>query len=409
MENWIHRRCLPGVAAAALVLALALALAACGGGGSSSSGSGNTGGEATEAVTTTASSSEAGLAEAEKSLQTVYEGAGFKEPPSTSPKPAAGKSVWVIDTGLASPSSAIWGEAAKEAGEELGWKVKLFDGEFNPAKWLEGVQEAVAAHASGIVLIAVECGPIKAGLEQAHAAGVKVVAIQTADCNEAEPNAKPLFDATVKYEPGDGSLKALVEAIDFAQADWITVNTEAKAKIIIFESNQLLVLKWQDEAFAERIAEVCPECEVVDSIEFTVADLTGPKLRQELEQALLQNPEANAVVAPFDDIIVSSGGDAAIRASGRSEEIAVVGATGLGPSFKEIESGEGLDATVTVPFVWEGWAAMDTLNRVFAGEPAANSGISIGLVDKEHPPTNSSEYVPPVDFKAAYRKAWGVG
>ena len=79
MENWIHRRCLPGVAAAALVLALALA--ACGGGGSSS-GNENTSGEATEAATTTASSSEAGLAEAEKSLQTVYEGAGFKEPPS---------------------------------------------------------------------------------------------------------------------------------------------------------------------------------------------------------------------------------------------------------------------------------------------------------------------------------------
>lgn len=390
----------------AVVAAAGLIAAGCGSSGDDT----DTGTAATQdgAASTSTTTDGGGLAVAEKNLQALYDGTNFGQPPAESPKPQAGKNVWQIIVGLGSPSTLLWSNGMKAAGEELGWDVHVFDGQYNPSKWLEGVQQAVAANADGIVLIAVDCAPVKAGLEQARKAGIKIAAIQSADCNDSNPNSQPLFDQTVKYNVGDGSLHGLVDQIDYSQADWVAKQTDGKAKIIILNSDELLVIKWQTEAFKKRLAEICPDCEIVEQVEFKTADLLGPDLRQKIEQSLLKHPEANAFVSPFDDPIVSSGGDAAIRGTGRSDQISVIGATGTAGSLKQIADNKGLDATVTLPFEWEGWALADTLNRAFAGQASENSGIGIGLVDKDHPPktTSTGEFDPPVDFKAAYKEAW---
>ena len=53
-------------------------------------------------------------------------------------------------------------------------------------------------------------------------------------------------------------------------------------------------------------------------------------------------------------------------------------------------------------------AAVDSMNSLFRGEKPAFSGLGWQLVDATHNLPASGPWIPPVDFKAVYEKAWGV-
>lgn len=74
-----------------------------------------------------------------------------------------------------------------------------------------------------------------------------------------------------------------------------------------------------------------------------------------------------------------------------------------------VRSGKGRYFGVGFSNVWEGWAAIDGLNRLLNGQKPANSGMGVQLYDADHNTPASGGYVPPVDFHAAYRASWGVG
>jgi hypothetical protein len=68
-----------------------------------------------------------------------------------------------------------------------------------------------------------------------------------------------------------------------------------------------------------------------------------------------------------------------------------------------VSAGVGLDDE------WEGWPGIDALNRLFAGREPVSSGIGIQLFDKTHNTPAEGADQAPLDFRAAYRKACGVG
>ena len=72
------------------------------------------------------------------------------------------------------------------------------------------------------------------------------------------------------------------------------------------------------------------------------------------------------------------------------------------------EGGVGVQAGVGTPARWEGFAGIDALLRLFAGDPVAGSGIGLQVFDADHNLPAEGRYVPPVDFESAYKKAWGV-
>ena len=55
-----------------------------------------------------------------------------------------------------------------------------------------------------------------------------------------------------------------------------------------------------------------------------------------------------------------------------------------------------------------GWALADTINRHLNGAALAPQGFGTRVVEHDQAPSGDS-YEPAVDFRAAYRTAWGVG
>jgi ribose transport system substrate-binding protein len=121
------------------------------------------------------------------------------------------------------------------------------------------------------------------------------------------------------------------------------------------------------------------------------------------------NPDANAFVAGYDALL-TSGPSQALKASGRADEMAIMGGEGSVGGIELIYNGAS-DAGVGIPPGWEGYAAVDALIRLFAGrDPGeANSGIGIQVYDRDHNlPPEGEPYASPIDYAEAYRGIWGL-
>ena len=342
----------------------------------------------------------------------LYAGASYSEPEGDAPKPQPGKKLWAITYGLAASAGAEAAEGAKEAGEAIGWDVRVFDGKFDPNNYLTGIRQAIAAKADAIYLYAIDCPVVKAGLEDAKEAGVAVVAAEAADCDDLKPGAPSLFTTdNGAYNGGPFTSKKLtygpwIENWGAAQASAIIAHTKGKAKIIDFYETDTESTLRLDVGLRREVA-ACAECEIVETVKFTGADF-GPSLQAKAEQALLQHPEANAVFGSYDAPI-TSGIAAAVRASGRSDKLYVSGGEGDPPNVELVREGKGQNGGVADPVAWQSFAAVDALNRVFQGQKSAPNGIGFMLWDKDHNlPQKGEQVQPPIDFKSAYFRSWGV-
>jgi ribose transport system substrate-binding protein len=282
----------------------------------------------------------------------------------------------------------------------------LFDGQLDPSRFVSGIRQAIAAKADGIILDAIDCALVKQALVEARAAKTKTVAYYALDCDDPSVKGEPLYDGNVNFGSDFGDYASLTRAWGAVKADWIIVKTLGRAKVVQFKQDQFLVVKYIREGFEQELAK-CTTCEMVKTVDFTLADL-GPMLQQKAQGALLQHPEANAVHVPYDTPM-HLGIGAAVLESGRNDQLEVIAGEGFPSNIQLIRENRGQDAANAFPATWTGYAAVDTLNSIFHGQKPQDSGIGYKLIDREHnlPPPGKG-YEPEKDFKSAYRKAWGL-
>lgn len=401
------------LAVLATVAALSL-VTACGGSNSDSAQA--AGGSDTSSPASSSDSGDDVVAEAEAAVEKNREGTD-RALPAAAPKPQAGQNVWVISCLQVAEGCAVPAKGAEEAGKAMGWDMTVFDGQGSPDVYAKGVRAAIADGADGIILDVVDCVTVKSPLEEAKAKGIKIVANYSFDCNDPLLGAggKPLFDAEVQYESGKSYLELVEDLYSRSVADYVIAETEGKAKIIMFTQEDILVGQHLYKGFEKRIKE-CSGCEIVKRVPFTLQDLVTDQLQGKTTAALTQNPDADVVYAPYDTAITLGIGRA-VTAAGRDKDVIVSGGEGLTPNVGFVREGKGQDFIAGAPSQWTGWAVADTLNRVFAGEPQVDSGIgSQTLTTDSTLPTETPFYdgnidengKPKSDYKANYKKIWGV-
>ncbi|MDH2416150.1 substrate-binding domain-containing protein [Nocardioides sp. CER19] len=381
------------VAAATL---LATTLSAC-----NSSGSGDA---------NSTSGSNADTSKAQERLNAAYKGF-YSEPQGDTPAAPTGKNVWVIPTDLSYGFSDDWAKASKDAGALLGWTIKTYDGKSDPNNVLQGIRSAIAAKADGIMIEVQDCDAIKSGLTEAKKAGIPVVGDQGQDCDP------PLFSATTVfknggYEGNDGTAPKTLAAAFKPQADWVTVKSNGDAKIITIEETDSQAAIWQAQGVREELKDVCPGCKIVATVKYTVDQI--PNLQQMISQALLQHPEATAIINTVADFVQQYGLSGAVLSSGRADKLLVTGGEGTAPGLDLIRKDAGDQQTSTCTSnIWVAYTDIDQMIRLFAGaKPATDSGNGWVLIDKDHNLPKSGACVPqvdgkPIDPKALYTKIWG--
>jgi ribose transport system substrate-binding protein len=338
---------------------------------------------------------------AKAALASAYEG----EPgtvPTEPVTPKAGVTLWVVSCGEQIPSCTAPTAAAIEAGKAVGWKTKTCDGQLNPGGWGNCIRQAVSAKADVVIPVGIDCAAVQAPMSEAKEAGVLVVGGGGADC-DVTGGAKIMASERLQL-PGV-SIEEYWKLNGKLQADWIIGRTDGKAKVFQVNFTDPIWGPWITEGFTAELA-TCEGCSIVSTLDIANNDFVSNSAAQKFSSGLLKASDANAVSIPVGGWM-PAGFDQAIRSSGKSD---LVVATGFGDasSMELIRTAPYPLGTVGYASPWGGYGSVDTAIRLLAGQEPVAEGDGFQMVDKTHNLPESGDYDPGVDYKAEYRKLWGV-
>jgi ribose transport system substrate-binding protein len=308
--------------------------------------------------------------------------------PPAAPAAAKGKTIYVVTCTSQGIGCVRAANGAKEAGERLGWSVRVIDGKGDPGTWNSAIQSAIAGGASGIVLDAVPPMLVGDALARAARARIPVVSIF---------NPLPAADSQVFafVRPEHKAQGALM-------AQWVAADSGGKASVLIVEDKQFPELTERVAGFKAEIAK-CAGCKVLGSVESTIGTM-AQRLAGVVATELSRQPTVDYIIAPFDSnaFFVSEG----VRQVGRGGKVKVAGYEGDPQAMDAIRAGTQA-MTIANPAEWMGWQAIDELNRAFNGEKPINKPVPYRLIDRSNVPSTKG-WLGDVDFKTGYSSLWNV-
>ncbi|MEV4001840.1 substrate-binding domain-containing protein [Actinomadura sp. NPDC049753] len=385
-----HSRRRAPILGALLVLSLSIALTACG-----SSGSQGSAGTVTSTQV---------VKESSDAVKRAYAGADYTEPPTGGPQADPGKNIWIISAWQQVHALVYQGREVAAAAGALGWRTRVCDGRNNEnGGWGACVRQATAARADGIVLLAVDCAPVRQALVEAKRGGVEIASFSGFDCDDpTQGGSKPLFDASARYATATPTLADFYTRMGRLRADTVIAKTEGKAKILHVSFEDIAMGEYQAKGFTDRIA-ACGGCEIVDSVKISPADV--PSIRQKFETALLKHPQVDVVTVDIDHFFVAGVQQALVSAN--RPGLLVVGGECQIDNMNYIRSGKGQQICYGSSAGYRAYATVDALNRAFHGSPSTTAGVGLQIVDKgRNMPAPEAEYTGPIDYAGLYKKAW---
>jgi len=343
-----------------------------------------------------------GLAEAKANVERWLKGTSTEPVTDGAPRMAAGKRIWVISCGQSLSSCARGTKGAVEAARAVGWSAQVFDTKGDLSSAGDGIRQAIAAKADGIYSYFIDCSYMRKPLEEAKAAGIPVVQSEGVDCDQSEPGAPSLFTWTTSYVEGD--MLTWIRDFGRAMTSYLIASTEGKGNILYVADNAAISTRAVVAGFKQEI-DTCGECES-KVVEYSFDEIARG-LSQRVQDELLRNPGISAVGVAYDALLNGGVSEGVQQAERTGRELTLTAGEGQDATMDLVRDGV-VAAGVGLDNEWEGWSAVDSLNRLFAGRRPVSSGIGIQLYDKDHNTPESGPYVSTVDFRSAYKKAWGV-
>lgn len=352
---------------------------------------------------TTSAAKEATSSEAKTALDASF--TGFQGTPPTRPTTAKpGVTVWIVSCGEQIPSCSVPTKGAKEAAEIVGWKATTCDGQLNPDGWSTCVRQGISAGADVILPIGIDCGSIQQPFQEAKTAGVTVIGAGGADCDRTGGDA---LWATERLELDGLDIQQWWENAGVTAANYLIGSTDGTAKVLMLNFTDPLWGPWLSDGFTKTI-EACEGCEIVDTLDMANNDIVSGSGAGKFAAALQSATTANAVYVPVGGWM-PAGFAQVVVGSGRQSDLVVASGFGDAANMGLVASGAGQNAALGYNTEWGGWGSIDTAIRVLNGEEPVVQGDGYAMVDADHNlPAEGKDFDGGVDFKAAYRQAWGV-
>lgn len=362
-------------------LALALALATCGGDGDGGS-----------------AGSSAGVAGASESLERFKQLPSFKPPgpPFDAARELRGKRIFEIPITSEVPFVTAFEMGMKQAADAVGAELVVYKNQGDPLQWVQGIRTAIAEDADAITLLAQDPALLGPQIAQAEEAGIPVVVLRTTGEGEpcqADPDGESYGTTCV---PGP------FERAGRLEADWVIADSEGTANVLVITSNDANSTNSLVRGMKDELNTRCSGCEV-RFVDVAVPDW-AKEIRGEVQSALVRDPEIDYVIPIYDSM--SQYVVPAIKASGRADEIKIATFNGTPFVLEMLQDEDIVQMDVGENLSWIGWASMDQVFRLLAGERAVRS---------EHTPlrvfddTNVGEAGEPPVFDRGYGRAYVEG
>ncbi len=341
-------------------LASAVSIAACSSSGASSSSAGASASSA--AGSSSASGGIVATAQAELNKYTAMPtftapGAAFNA------KPLAGKTIAIVAIDQTTPSLYLAAQGAKAAAAAAGLKTTLFDAKDNPSEMTTGVEQAIAAHASAIILDGIAVQLVTSQLKQAAAAHIPVV---NADNGQSiAPSADGLYaNATPNF-----SLSGRLAA----DAAIVSTNGQAKAILVgtdgITPGAELLTGLTQG-------MKTCSTCQIVDTKSVQIQDWFTT-LTSTTTSLVQTNPTANIMLPIYVTMAMQM--IPGIAQADASSRIKLFSTSAPPDAAKLLESTPSLGGLVGDSDTEVGWYSVDYAMRGMLKLPAPSNDTTVPI------------------------------
>lgn len=410
ISSYHRRRSGPGAGKLARVfayccafVAVAVALAACG----SSSSSSSTSSAAAAASTSSGSSTAASGTSASACVQQATQLVSQQKAPMPEILPAGsvdmgslkGKTVWYISPSQATGYALSVSQGLSAAGKAAGVNITIFDGKGEPTRFTQGVEQAVAQKAGGIVLYGIDPALVPQGLLQAKAAKIPVVSVLTG--KPSPPNGTV---AEAINENVTGGAKAM--------ADYSAFYTGCKVVGATSFDPVYPSLVTEKETIKAELARLCSStCSVIDH-QMSLATM-ATALAPSVQNLIQRTPKLTTIFATFDQAATYE--NPAVSSS--SSKVKIVGTDGLAPNIDSIRKGSAQIADISyVPAPYLGWLSLDQVARAILGKPTGANGqpyvLPTQTFDKDN--VGTSDAIPSLfpkyaNYQSDFTKIWGVG
>jgi len=387
---------------AAMVVA-ALGIAACGSSASSSgttptSAAGSSSGSTSVSTTSTGSSSN--LAAVRAHLAQFQKVPSFTPPgPAIDVSSLKGKTIYSIPQTAAIPFLATTEQAEAAIAKAAGINFVEYPTQGNTNEWIRGIDQAVASHAGGILLNAMDPRLVAPQVKAAKSAGIPVVSAQFFDVSQVSQGASTL--AGVR---GDNFTQA-----GQLEADWAISDTNGKADVIVVENREQLSTQAMVSAIKAEFAKYCSACKV--TYINVPATQWATQIQPQVQSALAADPNVNYVLPIYDPM--SQFVIPAITAAGLTGKVHIATFNGTPFALKDLADGNTIKMDIGENLAWLAAANMDELFRTMLGKPAvANENTamrvftSANIGDTGNPPAYDLGLGSA--WKTGYGSLWGV-
>jgi ribose transport system substrate-binding protein len=309
-------------------------------------------------------------------------------------KKNSGKKIWFVADSLSNPLDVQVLNGVKAAAKAAGMSVTSYDGQATVGQWSQGIEEAVAHHASGIITHAIDPAVVTSAMKQAKAAGIPVVT----SLLEQPGQALPSTVAGAVTQP---------LAIDAAHmADYVMAASRCQAHAVVITATVFPALREMDTAIQAQFKQYCPTtCSVkIQNIDPATA---ATQLEPLTETLAIKNPNVNWYISDADalGLYVAKGLEAA------NSKAKLIGQSGLSSNLALVRSGKGQQADISFPDLqYIGWLDVDTLGRAMLHQATPAVSYSDQLFTTANIPAADKPLFPGMaGYQQKFQKLWGLG
>jgi ribose transport system substrate-binding protein len=362
----------------------ALTIAACSSSSTTTAGGSSTGGTSTGSAS---SGVDAAKAYQQQFLNTPTS-IGISTPLKS--KPAAGKLLIGLDSGLGSAKvlAQYWAQAAADAG----WKYKDLISGTTPSDQQAAFNSAIQQNPAGILTSGIPEATISSGLALAKQKGIWVNSSATTD-----PPSGAMFDTSIANPDQLHEWGKMVAA-------YVVTQSNGKADIQMFSLPVFPILYEFDKAFKASIAQWCPDCKVSEHPQ-QGSDI-GTKTPQAVVSAVTRDPSTSWLIFDLGDL--ETGVNAALSAAGL-HGLHIGGLTADTPNIEGLKNKtQDVWTAYSLPIV--AYRQVDSFARKFEDMPTLNAALPTQLLTQDNINSmvadSAQNYVGVADYRTQFQKLW---
>lgn len=303
-----------------------------------------------------------------------------------------GKTIWLITLTIANEINNAVANGVIAAGAAAGLKVHVWDGQNKTTVQIEGMNQAVAQGAAGIILEDIPTQIVSDPLAKATAAHIPV--INWADDDPSGPLLGVQARVTTSWTKDGEELAAY--ALSHSGC-----NTHAFVPYAGAVQNHVDI----KNGFVNYFTKECPGCQVtaypIDIPTFTTS------VAPVVINAIQRDPKLEWIAPTFDYLCTFL--VPAIEAAGYANKVKVISHDGNPSNIDYIKKKEVQVADISfTPAEYQGWLLVDQVGRLMAGQAPTNFVTPEQLVSVDDEAAVAQLNASFGDYQPGFKQLWGI-